>query len=83
VCSSDLWPWTPALLFGAGLRGDQVIGALDAGMAGVAIDPGSGAPDPAGVAPGPGHLGATLLQLAGLDPEAVLPGLPPLTCALA
>ena len=79
----DHWPWTPALLFGAGLRGDQVIGALDAGMAGVAIDPGSGAPDPAGVAPGPGHLGATLLQLAGLDPEAVLPGLPPLTCALA
>jgi uncharacterized protein (DUF1501 family) len=79
----DHWPWTPALLFGAGLRGDAVVGSRTATLSAEPVNPSTGAPSAVGVELGPAHLGATLLQLADIDPEALLPGVPPLTCALA
>ncbi len=79
----DHWPWTPALLFGAGLRGSQVVGARTADLTADPVNPSTGEASAVGVELGPAHLGATLLQLADVDPEELLPGVPPLSCALA
>lgn len=64
----DHWPYTSALLFGAGIAGGQVIGAFDEGLVGQRVDPLSGAVDPGGVLMSQETLGATLMHLGGLDP---------------
>ena len=79
----DHWPFTTALLLGAGVAGDRVTGAYDDAGFGRPIHLGSGAPDAAGVVPTVEHLGATLLTLAGVDPGSILPGVPALTSVLA
>jgi hypothetical protein len=79
----DHWPFTTALLLGAGVAGDRVTGAYDDAGFGRPIHIGSGAPDAAGVVPTVEHLGATLLTLAGVDPGSILPGVPTLTSVLA
>lgn len=70
----DHWTFTSAMLIGSGVRGGQVVGALDDGFMGRPIDLGTGEPDSAGTSVIPGHLGATLLALADLDPGEFLPG---------
>lgn len=79
----DHWTFTSAMLVGSGLRGGQVIGAMDDGLQGLPIDLASGAQDDDGVRLVPGHLGATLLALADLDPGDFLPaGEQPIAAAL-
>ena len=68
----DHWMTTSAMLIGGGIRGGQVFGGYNEAMAGELVHPETGE---LGVSDGvvlqPGHLGATLFHLAGLDPEPV------------
>lgn len=61
------WAFTSALVIGSGVKGGQVVGELDDNYEGQAVDVNSGATDDSGDKLVPGHLGATLLELAGLD----------------
>lgn len=61
------WTFTSAMLIGSGIKGGQVIGELNDNYEGKAVDIESGAVDDNGEGLLPGHLGATLLELAGLD----------------
>jgi hypothetical protein len=64
----DHWPWTSAMLLGAGVRGGQVLGAHDDGFAGAGVDRATGALDPDAPFLDGAALGATLLALADVDP---------------
>ena len=81
----DHWMTTSAVLLGGGIRGGQVFGGYTDAMAGELVHPDTGelgATD--GVVLQPGHLGATLMQLAGMDPEPVFgAALPPLNGVLS
>lgn len=61
------WTFTSAMLIGSGIKGGQVIGELNDNYEGKAVDVESGAVDENGDGLLPGHLGATILELAGLD----------------
>jgi len=74
------WPVTSALLFGAGMAGGQVVGALDDQALGQPVDLATGELDPDGTRLGPAQLGATLLALGDVDPGEVGE---PLTAVLA
>ncbi|MCB9741440.1 MAG: DUF1501 domain-containing protein [Alphaproteobacteria bacterium] len=65
------WPWTSALLFGAGVAGGRVIGGYDDQLQGMGVDFASGEAREGGPAVTPEALGATLLALADLDPGAL------------
>ncbi|MDP2312033.1 MAG: DUF1501 domain-containing protein [Pseudomonadota bacterium] len=73
----DHWTFTSCMLLGAGVRGGQSIGMLDSNALGLAVDLATGELDDGGEALVPGHLGATLLHLADIDPaEWVTQGAP-------
>lgn len=79
----DHWTYTSAMLVGAGVRGGQVIGELDADFLGRPVDLASGEATDSGTRLLPGHLGATLLALGDIDPadEGILDA--PIEAALA
>ncbi len=79
----DHWTFTSALLFGAGVRGGQVIGGVDSYALGVPVSLATGEVDSGGERLGCGHLGATLLALADIDPVVAGVQAPPITAALA
>ena len=62
----DHWTYTSVMLIG-GLRGGQVLGGVDDELKGLRIDPSTGLPDDHGVLLHTGHLGATLMEIAGID----------------
>lgn len=64
----DHWTWTSAMLIGAGVAGGRTIGAWTEGLLGSTVDLASGEASASGVTLLPGHLGATLLALADIDP---------------
>lgn len=64
----DHWPWTSAMLLGAGVRGGVTVGGYDDGQLGLPVDPTSGAVLAAGSEPLCVDLGATLLALGDVDP---------------
>lgn len=68
----DHWTYTSAMLIGSGIRGDQVIGGYDDGLIGEACNLDSGQVDANGTTLLPGHIGATLLHLADIDPDEYL-----------
>jgi uncharacterized protein (DUF1501 family) len=70
----DHWTFTSAMLIGAGVRGGQVVGSVNASALGQPINLSTGEASDSGEALDAAHLGATLLALANLDPGAV--GLP-------
>ena len=70
----DHWPYNSVFVAGAGVAGDQVIGETDGGLIANTIDFKSGRVDPTGQIPGCEHLGMALLQIGGLDPTKILPG---------
>ncbi|MFO0748510.1 MAG: DUF1501 domain-containing protein [Myxococcota bacterium] len=78
----DHWPWTTALVIGPGVTGGRVVGGFDAGYAGKGLDATTAEVDERSPAPSPAALGATLLQLAGLDPTVMGPGVAPLAGVL-
>jgi uncharacterized protein (DUF1501 family) len=78
----DHWPYTSALLLGAGVRGDQVVSAFDERYLPVGYDPATGEQSPAGAPLTPEHLGATLLAISELDPAEHL-AVPPIAAVIA
>jgi uncharacterized protein (DUF1501 family) len=64
----DHWTYTSAMLIGSGIRGGQVLGAMDDDFLGRPMDLGTGEPTDSGTRIVPGHLGATLLALGDIDP---------------
>ena len=65
----DHWMTTSAMLIGGGIRGGQVFGGYNDAMAGERVHPDTGELGASeGVVLQPGHLGATLLTMAGIDP---------------
>jgi uncharacterized protein (DUF1501 family) len=67
----DHWTFTSAMILGAGVRGGRVIGEMDENFQGKHVDLASGEVSDGGTGLLPGHLGATLLQMAGIDPAEV------------
>ena len=64
----DHWTWTSAMLIGSGVAGGRTIGNWTEQLTGDAINLSSGEVSESGVTMMPGHLGATLLALADIDP---------------
>jgi hypothetical protein len=64
----DHWTWTSALLVGGGVAGGRTIGAWTDKLTGSPVDLATGEASAAGVTLLPGHIGATLLALADVDP---------------
>jgi hypothetical protein len=74
----DHWPVTSALLFGAGVAGQRMVGATDDFLLARNIDMGTGQLAPDGEALYPENLLAGLLELVGVDPSLQYPGITPL-----
>jgi len=70
----DHWPYTSFLVVGPGVRGSRAYGGYDPLYNGLLVDPTSGDADEGGVVITAENVGATLLELAGVDSAAVLPG---------
>jgi len=79
----DHWTFTSAMLIGAGVAGGKVVGGYDDQLIGQTVDLETGLPDEAGTLMTASHLGATLMALAGIDPEEHLPGVTPIAACLA
>jgi hypothetical protein len=78
----DHWTWTSALVIGAGVAGGRVVGSYDDGLVGQAIDLANGEADASGTIVTAGHLGSTILAMAGLDPESYRPGVLPIAAVI-
>ena len=65
----DHWTWTSAMLIGSGVAGGRTIGGWTDELTGEPIDLTTGEVSDSGETMYPGHLGATLLALADVDPD--------------
>jgi len=74
----DHWPFTSALLIGAGLDGGRTVGGYDERFQGERVDLATGEVDPGGASVTSATFGATLLALAGVDPAEHLGPVEPL-----
>lgn len=72
----DHWPYTSMMLSGSGVAGNRVVGQTNDAFIAEDIDLSTGRPAANGVRMGTEHVGATLLQLGGLDPDSILQGVP-------
>lgn len=72
----DHWPYTSAMIVGPGITGGRVVGGYDNNWFGAPMNAEASELDEQGSRISASTLGATLLQLAGIDPEATLPGVP-------
>lgn len=79
----DHWTYTSALLVGGGIRGGQVIGGVDDDLLGERVDLASGSVHDSGTLLLPGHLGATLLAIGGVDPAEAGIAEEPISAAIA
>ena len=79
----DHWPYTSALLLGAGVRGGRVFGATNDLAEGVPIDFATGLPDPGGELLYAENLIAGLLGLLGVEASDWLPRANPLQAIVA
>ena len=78
----DHWPYTSAMIIGPGITGGRTVGGFDDAFYGRMVDPISGDSSDSGVEISTGTFGATLLTLAGMDSEEILPGYAPLSGVL-
>lgn len=76
------WPYTSAMLVGAGVEGGQSLGDYGDAMEGLPIDLSTGERDDRGVVPTAAHLGATLLSLGDVDPGAYFATADPITALI-
>ncbi|MFT4625420.1 MAG: hypothetical protein ACI8PZ_004088 [Myxococcota bacterium] len=74
----DHWPFTTTLVGGAGVVGNRAHGVTDPGLVGLPIDLATGRASESGMMLGCENVGVSLLQLGGVDPSKVLPGIDPL-----
>ena len=70
----DHWPYTSAMLIGAGVEGDRVVGGFDSNYYGLTIDAASAETSESGQILSAETLGATLLALADIDPSEYISG---------
>lgn len=75
---TEHWPYTSALVAGAGIAGPRLIGGTDDQLVGLPVDPTRGEVDPTGGPLRYDQLIAGIVALAGVDPAIVLPGVVPL-----
>lgn len=73
----DHWGHTSALLIGAGVRGDTMMGGTDDSLESMPVDYATGEVDPSGRPAKYENLTAGLLELFDVDPEEWLPGVEP------
>jgi len=74
----DHWPVTSAMIFGAGVAGQRVVGATDDLLLARNMNMDTGESDPGGIALHPENMLAGLLELVGVDPSVQYPGITPL-----
>jgi len=74
----DHWPCTSMLLVGPGVASGRVIGEFDEFFYGAPVDPNTGDKDNGGILMTSANVGASLIQLADIDPEEFLPGVAPI-----
>lgn len=79
----DHWPYGSALVIGPGVSGGRVLGATDGGLVGLPVSYTTGEARDTGTILGSENVGTALLKLAGLDPEAHLPGIQPFEALLS
>ena len=79
----DHWPVTSCLVFGAGVKGAQVIGATDDGQNALNVELSSGIVTADGKQIQTNNLTAAALALVGLDSQQYFPGVEPLNALLA
>lgn len=79
----DHWPYTSVLVAGAGIKGNQTIGATDDGLVSQPIDFKTGRAASNGSILASENLGAALLKLGGLDPAQYLSGVQTFEAILA
>lgn len=72
----DHWPFTSAMVIGAGVAGGRVVGATDGGLNGLPVDADSGQAASAGIALTSAAFIAGLLEQFDVDPGEFLPGVP-------
>jgi hypothetical protein len=72
----DHWPYTSAMIVGAGVRGGQVIGASNEQLIGEKIDFNTGGLASSGTEVDVVNLHAGLLAAFDIDPEQYFPGIP-------
>jgi hypothetical protein len=73
---TEHWPITPAMVIGAGVRGGQVFGGVDAVGGALRVNFTTGAADPNGTPLLYGNFIAGVLSLCGVDPSQHLPQIP-------
>jgi hypothetical protein len=77
------WPYGSAILIGSGIRGGRSVGATDGELLSQPIDLATGEADASGDIPAVEHLGAALLELAGIESSSLLPDVPVLDAVRA
>jgi uncharacterized protein (DUF1501 family) len=78
----DHWPYTSAMLLGAGITGDRAIGGFGPGFTGMPLDPATADVVEDGPLLSAEALGATILAAAGVDPEPYVSGVAPISGVL-
>jgi len=79
---TEHWPYTAALLAGAGITGPRLLGATDDTLVGVPVDPERGTPATNGSLLRYDQLVAGIVALAGVDPGWTFPDVEPLRLGL-
>ncbi|MFT4628878.1 MAG: hypothetical protein ACI8PZ_007574, partial [Myxococcota bacterium] len=69
----DHWPYTSAMVVGAGVRGGRTLGGTDDRLIPLKVDLQSGAIRSGGEVLRPAHLCAGLLETVGVDPSTWFP----------
>ncbi|MEZ4236909.1 MAG: DUF1501 domain-containing protein [Myxococcota bacterium] len=82
LLGKDHWPYTCAMLVGPDLTGGRVVGGYDDGYYGLPVDPASGEVAEGAPLVSAESMGATLLAWAGVDPDAYVSGVAPITGVL-
>ncbi|MEC7949378.1 MAG: DUF1501 domain-containing protein [Myxococcota bacterium] len=83
VGGKDHWPYTSAMLVGAGIAGGRVVGATDDTLTGMAVDPMTGAASTTGTLVTPASLAAGLLERFGIDATEAFPDAAPFRAPFA
>jgi len=83
VLGKDHWPYTSVLMIGPHVTGGRVVGGFDDAYYGKLVDPASGDATDSGEVLSAEMVGATLLQMADIDPEPYVSGVQPLTGVLS
>jgi len=83
LIGKDHWPYTSVMVISPDVTGGRVVGGFDESYYGKLVDPGSGDTTDKGQVLSAEAVGATLLTLAGVDPEEHISGVSPILGVLS